>query len=263
MNYHSRKVLVTAGSNRLGFAIAKRLAKDGAEVAICARNQSTLDKAVAELRNIERCAGAHGIVADLARRSDVDMLFGRTLELLGNIDCLAVNSGHMPYGTIENVVDEDWDHSYETLLIRAVRLSRAAARMMKASGPGGDIVFVSSAGVHEATGHLLVSNVMRAGIAVLAKHLADTLSGSGVRVNVVAPGYFDTGRVHKRIEALILDEGLNREAAIERVANANPLGRIGTAEELAELVGFIVGDRARYLNGTTIVIDGGSSRFVM
>ncbi|AZV23650.1 SDR family oxidoreductase [Mesorhizobium sp. M7A.F.Ce.TU.012.03.2.1] len=64
------------------------------------------------------------------------------------------------------------------------------------------------------------------------------------------------------MEALILDEGLNREAAIERVANANPLGRIGTAEELAELVGFIVSDRARYLNGTTIVIDGGSSRFV-
>ncbi|RUV33353.1 MAG: SDR family oxidoreductase [Mesorhizobium sp.] len=136
------------------------------------------------MRNIERRAGAHGVVADLARRSDVDMLFGRTLELLGNIDCLAVNSDLMPYGTIENVVDEDWDHSYETLLISAVRLSRAAARMMKASGPGGDIVFVSSAGVHEVTGHLLVSNVMRAGIAVLAKHLADTLSGSGVRVNV-------------------------------------------------------------------------------
>ncbi|WP_292703306.1 SDR family oxidoreductase [Mesorhizobium sp.] len=79
-------------------------------------------------------------------------------------------------------------------------------------------------------------------------------------MNVVAPGYFNTGRVHNRIEALMVDEGLDRDAAIERVANANPLGRIGTADELAELVGFIVSDRARYLNGTTIVIDGGSSR---
>lgn len=82
-------------------------------------------------------------------------------------------------------------------------------------------------------------------------------------MNVVAPGYFDTGRVHKRIEALIVDEGLNRDAAIHRVASANPFGRIGTADELAELVGIIVGDRARYLNGTTIVIDGGSSSLVI
>ncbi|RWA75880.1 MAG: SDR family NAD(P)-dependent oxidoreductase [Mesorhizobium sp.] len=202
MSDHSRRVLVTAGSNGLGLAIAKRLAKDRAEIVICARNQSTLDKAVAELRNIEKCGGAHGIVADLARRSDVDMLFGRTLELLGHIDLLVVNSGHMPYGNIEYVSDEDWDHSYETLLMSAVRLSRAAAGVMKASGHGGDILYVSSAGVHEATGHLLLSNVMRAAIAVLAKHLADTLTGSGIRVNVVAPGYLDTGRVHNRIEAL-------------------------------------------------------------
>lgn len=263
MNGHGRKVLVMASSKGLGFAIAKRLAKDRSEVVICGRNKTTLDKAVDDLQKIDGCAGAYGIVADLARRSDVDMLLQRTFELLGSIDCLVVNSGHMPYGTLDSLNDDDWDHSYETLLMSAVRVSRAAAAAMKASGRGGDIVYVSSAGVREATGHLLVSNIMRSGIAVLAKHLADTLSGSGVRVNVVAPGYFDTGRVHMRIEALMVDEGLDRDTAIERVANINPLGRIGTADELAELVGFIVSDRARYLNGTTIVIDGGGSRLVM
>ncbi|TIS33934.1 SDR family oxidoreductase [Mesorhizobium sp.] len=263
MNDHGRKVLVTAGSKGLGLAIAKRLAKNRSEVVICGRNKASLDRAVGDLQKIEGCAGAHGIIADLARRADVDMLLQRTLVLLGSIDCLVVNSGHMPYGTLEDLNDDDWDHSYETLLMSAVRVSRAAAAAMKASGRGGDIVYVSSAGVHEVTGHLLLSNVMRAGMAVLAKHLADTLSGNGVRVNVVAPGYFDTGRVHKRIEALMVDEGLNRNAAIARVANTNPLGRIGTADELAELVEFIVGDRARYINGTTIVIDGGGSRLVM
>ncbi|TJW72107.1 MAG: SDR family oxidoreductase, partial [Mesorhizobium sp.] len=125
-----------------------------------------------------------------------------------------------------------------------------------------DIVYVTSAGIHEATDHRVASNVMRAGIAVVAKHLADTLAGSGVRVNVVAPGYFDTGRMRRRIEEIMVDEGLDRQSATGRIAAANPLGRIGTANELAELIAFIVGDGARYLNGTTITMDGGSSRLV-
>ncbi|MER8899560.1 SDR family oxidoreductase [Mesorhizobium sp. M0676] len=260
MDRSSRKVLVTGGSRGLGFAIAKRLSEDGAQVVICGRDQSKLDLAVAEL--LSRSAFAHGIVADLSRRADVDMLFDRTLELLGGLDCLIVNSGHAPYGTIETLSDRDWDQSYEMLLMSAVRLSRAAARLMKASDLGGDIVYLTTTGVHEATDHRLVSNVMRAGIAIVAKHLADSLSGSGVRVNVVAPGYFDTGRVRRRIEDLMVNEGLDRPSATGRVATANPLGRIGAADELAELVAFIVGDRARYLNGTTITIDGGSSRLV-
>ncbi|RWD50769.1 MAG: SDR family oxidoreductase [Mesorhizobium sp.] len=262
MNKNTRRVLVTAASKGLGFAIANRMAKDGAQVVICGRNQLELDKSVAKLLGNARCEVAHGIVADLSRRSDVDNLFDRTLNLLGGVDCLVVNSGHAPYGTIDTLSDDDWGESYEMLLLSAVRLSRAAAKVMKASDRGGDIVYVTSAGIHEATDHRVASNVMRAGIAVVAKHLADILSESGVRVNVVAPGYFDTGRVRKRIEDLMVDEGLNRQAATARIATANPLGRIGAANELAELIAFIVGDRARYLNGTTITMDGGSSRLV-
>ncbi|WP_031215622.1 SDR family oxidoreductase [Mesorhizobium sp. LSJC285A00] len=257
-----RKVLVTAASKGLGFAIARRLAEDGAHVVICGRNRRELDEAVDALRETSTCEVAHGVVADLAKRSDVDILFNRTLDLLGSVDCLVVNSGHAPYGTIETFSDKEWDESYEMLLLSAVRLSRAAAKVMKASDRGGDIIYVTSAGIHEATDHRVASNVMRAGIAVVAKHLADTLADSGVRVNVVAPGYFDTGRVRKRIEDLMVEEGLDRQSATKRVATPNPLGRIGTANELAELVAFIVGDRARYLNGTTITMDGGSGRLV-
>ncbi|TIW47771.1 MAG: SDR family oxidoreductase [Mesorhizobium sp.] len=262
MHRSTRRVLVTGASKGLGFAIANRLGQDGAQVVICGRNQPDLDKAVAELREKSRCEVAHGIVADLSRRSDVDTLFDRTLNLLGGVDCLVVNSGHAPYGTIDTLSDDDWDQSYEMLLLSAVRLSRAAAKVMKASERGGDIVYVTSAGIHEATDHRVASNVMRAGIAVVAKHLADTLAGSGVRVNVIAPGYFDTGRVRRRIDEIMVDEGLDRQSATGRIATANPLGRIGTANELAELIAFIVGDGARYLNGTTITMDGGSSRLV-
>lgn len=263
MKVSGRKVLITAASNGLGFAIAKRLAVDGAQVAICGRTQSGLDEAVAELRAVPGCENAYGIAADLGNRSDVDMLFDRAAELMNGLDCLVVNSGHMAYGTIETLADKDWDDSYEMLLMSAMRLSRAAAKRMKASNRNGDIIFITSAGVHEATDHLLLSNVMRAGIAVLAKHLADVLSKTGIRVNVVAPGYFDTGRVRNRIDALMSEEGLDRQSATEQIASANPTGRIGTADELAELVAFVVGNRARYLNGATIVIDGGTGRLVI
>ncbi|MER9481955.1 SDR family oxidoreductase [Mesorhizobium sp. M0494] len=262
MERSNRKVLVTGGSKGLGLAIAKRLSEGGAQVVICGRDRAILDLAVAELRDSSGSSVAHGVAADLSQRADVDNLFDRTLELLGGIDCLVVNSGHAPHGTIDTLSDADWDQSYEMLLMSAVRLSRAAAKVMKASERGGDIVYLTTTGVHEATDHRVVSNVMRAGIAVVAKHLADSVSGSAVRVNVVAPGYFDTGRVRRRIEDLMVDEGLDRPSATERIATANPLGRIGMATELAELVAFIVGDRARYLNGTTITIDGGSSRLV-
>lgn len=120
-----------------------------------------------------------------------------------------MNSGHAPYGTFDTSSDDDWDESYEMWLMSAVRLSRAAAKVMKVSERGGDIVYVTSAGIHEATDHRVASNVMRAGLAVVAKRLADTLAGSGVRVNVVAPGYFDTGRVRRRIEEIMVDEGLD------------------------------------------------------
>lgn len=261
MDRSRRKVLVTGGSKGLGFAIARKLSEDGSQLVICGREQSRLDSAIDELKDNSRSLVAHGIVADLSQRSDVDMLFNRTLELLGGLDCLVVNSGHAPYGTIDSLNDSDWDHSYDMLLMSAVRLSRAAARVMQASD-GGDIIFITSTGVHEATDHRLASNVMRAGIAVVAKHLADFVSGTGVRVNVVAPGYFNTGRVRTRIEDLMNNEGLDFPSATRRIATANPLGRIGMANELAELIAFMVGGRATYLNETTITIDGGSSRIV-
>lgn len=261
MDGDSRKVLVTGASRGLGFAIAKKLLEDGARVVICGRDQSRLDLAVAEL--LSKSPFAHGIVADLSRRSDVDILFDHAVEFMGGIDCLIVNSGHAPYGTIDTLSDRDWDDTYDLLLMSAVRLSRAAAKVMRTAESGGDIIYLTTTGVHEVSDQRVASNVMRAGIAVLAKHLSDSVSGTDIRVNVVAPGYFDTGRIRRRIDDLMENEGIDRPSATARIAAANPLGRIGTANELAELIAFIVSDRARYLNGTTITIDGGSSRLVL
>jgi 3-oxoacyl-[acyl-carrier protein] reductase len=103
---------------------------------------------------------------------------------------------------------------------------------------------------------------MRAGVSGLAKTLSQAVAGENIRVNVVAPGYFDTGRVRRRVDAIAADEGVARAEAVKRVAAAAPMGRLGVAAELAELVAFVVSRRAAYLTGATIVIDGGAGRGV-
>jgi len=119
-----------------------------------------------------------------------------------------------------------------------------------------------SAVVREPAARLLLSNVLRLGVAALAKSLSRELASHNIRVNSVAPGYFDTGRVRRRIDEVVVNEGVPRVDAARRIAGDIPLGRIGDAEELADLVAFLVSRRAAFLDGNTIQIDGGSTRGV-
>jgi 3-oxoacyl-[acyl-carrier protein] reductase len=145
------------------------------------------------------------------------------------------------------------------LVMGAVRLVRGATPHLRAAG-GGSIVFIGSASVRNPPPQLLLSSVMRLGVAGLAKTLASSLAKDRIRVNVAAPGYFATGRVRRRIEAQQA-EGATAQQAIREVAGSVPLGRIGRAEELAELVAFLVSDRCGFITGAHIPIDGGSTGY--
>ncbi|WP_409241861.1 SDR family NAD(P)-dependent oxidoreductase [Bradyrhizobium sp. NC92] len=174
MNCDSRRrALVTASSKDLGFAIARRLAQDGAYVVICGRDQSALERAAAHLRTIPQCA--HRIVADLGRRSEVDALFERAVRLMWTVDCL-LNSGHMPYGTIEALTDEDWHASHEMRLCAQCSFHEPRPDLLKHQIVQG--ISYSLPGVHETAGHLLLSNVMRAGTAVVVEHPARRAFGA-------------------------------------------------------------------------------------
>jgi len=144
------------------------------------------------------------------------------------------------------------------LLMSAVRLTRLVVPIMRAN-KGGDIIFLSSATVREPPPHLLLSTVMRLGVLGLSKTLARALAPENIRVNLVAPGYFHTGRVRERIETLMKTEGLSKEAATARIAGNIPAGRIGTAEEFAELVAFVASRKAGFMIGNTIAIDGAAT----
>jgi 3-oxoacyl-[acyl-carrier protein] reductase len=131
--------------------------------------------------------------------------------------------------------------------------------MMRANG-GGNIVLLGSATMREPPPHLLLSTVMRLGVAGLAKTLARSLAPENIRVNLVAPGYFDAGRVHQRVRDIMQEKAASLHEASAEVSGAVPMRRLGSADELADLVVFLASGKAGFVTGSTIVIDGGGSR---
>lgn len=253
--------LVTAASEGLGLACARRLAEAGCAVAVCARSQEGLDRARAELEG-HAARPVLAARADLTQAADLGRLVETVERRLGGLDVLVVNSGHIPYGGLEDFDDDQWYEAFDLLLMSAVRLARLAVPAMRRRG-GGDIVFIGSSTVREPRPHLLLSTVMRLGVAGLAKTMARSLAGQNIRVNVVSPGLFDTGRVRRRIDELAAGQGRSRAEVVAEFADEVPQRRIGAAEELAELVAFVASRRAGFMTGAAITIDGGSDRSIL
>lgn len=253
-----RRALVTASSQGLGFAIAQRLSAGGCATAINARDPARLRQAAADI-GARTGRTPVALPADLADPAQVEALAADAIAALGGLDMLVVNSGHIPYGTLEDLPDEAWYGAFELLLMSAVRLSRAVLPALRASG-GGNIVFIGSGTVRQPSPHLLLSSVMRLGVNGLAKTLARAVASDGIRVNVVAPGYFGTGRVQARIAEQVAG-GATPTEAMRTVAGAIPMQRVGDPEELAELIAFLAEGRAGFLTGAHMILDGGADTF--
>lgn len=258
LGLNGKVALVTAASEGLGFACAARLVQEGCAVAICGRRKDALTLARQRLSETG-AAEILALPADLRNATDIEQLISEVLHEFGRIDILVVNSGHVAYGDFDGLSDAQWMDACDLLLMSAVRLTRLVLPTMRANN-GGDIIFLGSATVREPPAHLLLSTVMRLGVVGLAKTLARSLAPENIRVNLVAPGYFDAGRVHGRVRALMSEKGLARTEAEAEVSGRLPLGRIGTPDELAALVAFIASRKAEFMVGTTIAIDGGGTR---
>lgn len=258
LGLEGKVALITAASEGLGFACAARLASAGCKIAICGRRPDVL-AAARETLSKNGARDVLAVPADLADAAAVEDLMKRVLAHFGRLDILVMNSGHIAYGGLEDLTEAQWEHAYHLLLMSAVRLARLSVPAMRANN-GGDIVFLGSATTREPPPHLLLSTVMRLGVAGLAKTLSRSLAPDNIRVNLVAPGYFDTGRVHKRVREMMSEKGISQAQAEAQVSGGLPAGRIGSPEEFAELVAFVASRKAGFMTGATISIDGGGAR---
>ncbi len=241
------KVFVVGGASRgIGRATATELVSAGARVVLMSRTAEAVEAAAAELG--ER---ALGLAADMAAPDTPERV---RAAVGGRVDGVVVNSGGPPLGRALDVSDEDWRGSYELLIGGPLRLLRALVPLM---GEGGAILFVTSSSVRQPIGGLDTSNVLRPGVAALAKVLARDLGPRGIRVNSIAPGRIDTDRLRGNDRARAEREGRDLDEVRAASAAEIPLRRYGEPAEMARVAAFLLSDAASYVSGAAIQVDGG------
>jgi 3-oxoacyl-[acyl-carrier protein] reductase len=251
-----RVAIVAASSQGLGKACALELAREGTTVVICARNAEQLAVTADEIR-AETGSNVIWLVVDLTEPRQIQHLADETLRRCGQIDILVTNNGGPPAGYFGDFDDDTWLAAHQLTLLSAVRLIRAVLPSMRAQ-KWGRIINITSVSVKQPIDNLLLSNVYRAGVVGLAKTLSVQVAAEGITINNVAPGYTRTDRVLELAQARADDEGQTVQEIITGITASYPMGRMGEPEELAALVAFLASERASYITGTTIQVDGGS-----
>ncbi len=249
-----RVAVVTGSSRGLGFASARALVREGARVCISARGAPRLQEAAAEL---EREAGRPGAVlavrTDVTTEAGVAEVIDRTVETFGGLDILVNNVGRAGGGDLLGTPDEAWREAFDATLFPAIRASRLAVPHLRRRG-GGVIIMIASIWGRESGGRMTYNAVKAAEIS-LAKALAQQLARDNIRVLSVAPGsiMFPGGSWHRR-------QLEDPEGIAEMIRRELPFGRFGRAEEVGDVVAFLASDRASWVSGACIAVDGCQSR---
>jgi 3-oxoacyl-[acyl-carrier protein] reductase len=249
-----RVALVTAASKGMGKASAMGLAAEGARVVMCARTESDLKTAAEEIRARTK-AEVLAVPADVTKKDDVTALVDRAVKTFGHVDILVANAGGPPRGYFEDMTDEQWQGAFDVSLLSVVRLVRGVLPSMKARR-WGRILTIQSVSVKQPIPELLLSNAVRPGVAGMMKTLAGQLGKDGITVNTVCPGKIMTDRFlgGQKIS------GLSREEYLARAVEDVPVGRVGTPEEFANVIVFLASERASYVTGVAVQVDGGLVR---
>jgi NAD(P)-dependent dehydrogenase (short-subunit alcohol dehydrogenase family) len=250
--------LITGGSEGIGRATAEELAREGARVAICARRPDVLEQAVSEIRTATG-VDVLAVSADVSRAEDVAACVQRVTADLGPITLLVNNAGTSAAGPFASVEDETWYADLDLKLMAAVRLSRLVIDGMREAG-GGRIVNITNIGAKQPGANSLPTSVSRAAGIALTKAMSKELAKDKILVNTVCIGLIKSAQIARA--ATRRHPGLPVEEAYQRMGESIPLGRVGEAREVAGLIAFLLSERAGYITGVAINVDGGTSNVV-
>jgi len=247
--------LVTASSKGLGRACALALAREGAKVAICARDGKALKVAADE---IVMTTGSEvlAVPADMANSRDIQQVVKETVKHFGKLQILVTNAGGPPAGNFTDFEDRQWQEALNLTLMSTVRLIRAALPYMQQEG-WGRIINITSMSVKEPLDNLILSNAIRPAVHGLAKTLSQQIAPYGITVNNVMPGTIRTDRVEQLAQARSEKNEQTVAEAIIEMGKAAALGRIGEPEEFGAVVAFLASERASYITGVSLPVDGG------
>ncbi|MDQ3811191.1 MAG: SDR family oxidoreductase [Chloroflexota bacterium] len=255
-----KTAIVAAASRGLGKAVACALAAEGANVVMFSRDQAAIQSAAADVE--QAAAGGAtviGLAADVTDTADLQRVVDTAVERFGGVDILYNNAGGPRPGTFDSLGDDDWRAAFDLNLMSAIRLTRLCLPHMRARR-WGRIITGTSSSVKQPLPTLMLSNSVRSATTAWSKTLADQVAADNITVNTLAPGRIDTERVRQIDDDLARRTGRPREEVERDQLKAVPLGRYGQPAEFGAVAAFLASERASYITGVTLLVDGGLFR---
>jgi 3-oxoacyl-[acyl-carrier protein] reductase len=257
MGLRGRVAMVAAASKGLGRAVAESLAREGCRLSICSRSVDNLDGA---RQTIEAGGGeVLAVACDVSNPADLQRWVDSTVATFGTVDILVTNTGGPPAAKFMALSEEQWRSGIESTLMNVVRLSRLVIPGMQ-SRKWGRIVHITSLVAKQPLELLTISSTLRAGLSALTKTLSDQVARDNILVNAVLPGHILTDRQTHLNEIRSKEQGITVEEYAARVERSIPMGRFGQAQEIGDAVAFLCSERASYITGVSLQVDGGIIR---
>lgn len=256
----NKTVLITASSSGIGKAVAESFAEEGCNIAICSRTKEKLIETSREIKskyNIEPFWG----VCDLSQPKDIENFYNAVNNQFGKIDILVNNCGGPVPGFFQDLSEGDWEDAFKQVLMSVVRFSHLVLPAM-IEQEWGRIINITSVSVKQPIYNLMLSNSLRAGVTGFAKSLSNEFANKNITVNNVAPGYTLTHRLYKLAVTRGKASGKSHEEILAEMAKDVPMNRLAGPEEIASMVLFLASQKASYITGTTIQVDGGSTKSI-